>query len=211
MMSRSVVVLVLSVLGAAGSVQALVEPKSGVEYPDRVVVDTPAGPTTLVATGAGLRERTILKADVYTVVSYVQESAELGADPVAAILTLDAPKRLQMDMRRDVGQGKLESTLTKVIAANVGDLSPIAADLATFFAYFPGDARKSDRIVFQYVPGVGLTTSLNGETKGVITNVAFVTALWSVWFGRYPEDGHLARALVSGVGHEANRGDGQRR
>ena len=72
-------------------------------------------------------------------------------------------------------------------------------DLATFFAYFPDDAQESDEIVFDYVPGVGLTTRLNGQTKGVIESVAFVTALWSVWFGKHPEDDHLVRALVSRV------------
>ena len=202
-MSRFVVVLFLPALLAAGSADALVEPELGVAFPDNIVIGTPAGRTTLVATGAGLRERTILKADVYTVVSYVRASADLGSQPIAAILALNAPKRLQMDLRRDVGREKLEGTLTKVIDANVEDRAPIAGDLATFFAYFPGDARKSDRIVFEYVPGVGLTTSLNGEVKGVIENFAFVTALWSVWFGQHPEDDYLARALVSRVGRRS--------
>jgi protein-S-isoprenylcysteine O-methyltransferase Ste14 len=196
---RTGLLLVGTALYAGGSTQALVESKSGVEYPDTVVVETPAGPVTLVATGAGLREKTVLNADVYTVVSYIEDSAELGRPLAAAILTLDAPKRLQMDMRRHVGHGKLEETLTTVIHANVEDHASIARDLATFFAYFPDDAQDSDEIVFDYVPGVGLTTRLNGEKKGVIENFAFVTALWSVWFGEHPEDGSLQRALVSQV------------
>ncbi len=78
-MSRFVVVLFLTALLAVGSADALVEPESGVAFPDSIVIGTPAGPTTLVATGAGLRERTILEADVYTVVSYVRASADLGS------------------------------------------------------------------------------------------------------------------------------------
>ncbi len=196
-MTGIVAVLILPCLALAGVARAVVEPESGAEYPDSVVVETPSGPTTLVVTGVGLRERTILKADVYTIASYVDASAELGEAPVAAILALDGPKRLQLDMRRDVDRGKLEENLTRVINANAEDPAAVADDLATFFGYFPGDARKADRIVFEYVPGVGLTTRLNDEVKGVIDNFAFVTALWSVWFGRDPEDDHLARALVS--------------
>jgi hypothetical protein len=198
-MPRSLIALAMLALMAPGPATALVEPETGVEYPDSLVVVTPQGRTTLVVTGAGLRERTLLQADVYTVVSYVPARADLEPAPAAAILALDAPKRLQMDMRRNVSRGKLEGTITRVMAANVDDLAPLAADLKTFFGYFPGDARKSDRIVFDYVPGVGLTTSLNGEVRGVITDFAFVTALWSVWFGRKPEDAGLTRALVSQV------------
>lgn len=176
---------------------ALTEPKTGVEYPDSVVVVTPTGEHTLAATGAGLREKTFLKADVYTIVSYIDASAAIDTTPALAILELDAPKRLQMDIRRHVPQKKLESALTRAIAANVDDVGAVADDLAAFFAYFPGDAREGDRVVFDYLPEVGLTTCLNGEVKGVIANKAFAKALWSVWFGRSPEDDHLVRALVS--------------
>jgi hypothetical protein len=197
---RFTVLVALAILFAVASADAIVEPKSGAEYPDRIVVTTPAGRATLVATGVGLREKTFLKADVYTIVSYVDDGAALGQARAAEILSLDAPKRLQMDMRRKVGRDLLVDTLTATIYANVGDRESIAADLATFFAYFQGDAQDGDRIVFDYVPGIGLTTSLNGEVRGVIANFAFVTALWSVWFGKHPEDAQLMRDLVSRVG-----------
>jgi hypothetical protein len=198
-MSRCLFVLFLPLLLTAGAATALVEPKSGVTYPDSVVIDTPVGPATLIATGAGLREKSFLKKDVYTIVSYVHAATDLGADPVASIRTLNVPKRLQLDMRRDVGREKLEATLTKAIATNVEDLAPIAADLETFFSFFTDDARESDCVVIEYVPGIGLTTSLNGEVKGVIDSFTFVTALWSVWFGQNPQDDQLVRALVSQV------------
>jgi hypothetical protein len=189
----------LSVLMAAASADALVEPKTGHEYPDQIAVETPAGPATLVATGVGLREKTMMKVDVYTIVSYVDGAAALGAEPVPAILTLDAPKRLQMDLRRGFGRDKLVDTFVKTIAANFADQTPFAADLAVFLGYFERDAQEGDVIVFEYIPQIGLTTSLNGEVKGVIENFAFVTALWSVWFGEHPADDGLTRALVAQV------------
>jgi hypothetical protein len=194
-----IVFVLLGVLAAVPA-GAVVEPKTGTEYPDRISVETPAGPETLVATGAGLREKTVMKVDVYTIVSYVPEAATLGAAPAAAIMALDAPKRLQMDLRRGFSREKLVGAFVESIEQNYADRSAFAADLETFLAYFQRDAQKDDRIVFAYLPQVGLTTSLNGEVKGVIGNFAFVQALWSVWFGERPVDGQLARALVAQAG-----------
>jgi hypothetical protein len=104
-----------------------------------------------------------------------------------------------MDLRRGFGRDKLVDTFVKTIAANSADQTPFATDLATFLGYFERDAQEGDVILFEYVPQVGLTTSLNGETRGVIQNFAFVTALWSVWFGERPADDGLTRALVAQV------------
>lgn len=199
-MTRTTILLALFGLLATAPVAAVVEPKTGTEYPDQITIDTPAGPATLVATGAGLREKTMLKVDVYTIVSYVDGAVALGADPATTILSLDAPKRLQMDLRRGFSREKLVGAFVESIERNYADRGPFAADLEVFLAYFQRDAQTGDKIVFEYVPKVGLTTSLNGEVKGVIGNVAFVQALWSGWFGKYPVDAQLARALVSLVG-----------
>ncbi len=196
-MTRASFMIVLLGLLATTPAIALVEPKTGTEYPDQIPIETPAGPATLVATGVGLREKTMMKVDIYTIVSYVDGAADLSADPAAAILALDAPKRLQMDLRRSFGRDKLVDTFVKTIAANFDDQTPFADDLTAFLAYFEQDAQDGDVLVFDYVPQTGLTTSLNGEVKGVIQNVAFVGALWSVWFGKRPADDHLTRALVS--------------
>lgn len=178
---------------------AIVEPKTGTAYPDRVVVESSRGPVALVATGVGLREKTMLKVDIYTIVSYVDSTAVLGKTPTDALLTLDVSKRLQMDMRRDVERQKLVDVFLETIERNFAERASFAADLQTFLGYFDVDARKGDRILFDYRPQVGLTTSVNGQAKGTIDNLAFVTALWSVWFGRYPADEKLTKELVSRV------------
>jgi hypothetical protein len=197
---RTMILLVTLGMLVAASANAVVEPKTGTQYPDRIAVETPAGPAALVATGAGLREKTVMKVDVYTIVSYVDEVAVLGPTPAATILTLDAPKRLQMDLRRGFSRDKLVGAFVETIDRNYPDRAAFAADLETFLAYFQRDAQSGDKIVFDYAPQIGLTTSLNGETRGVITNFAFVTALWSVWFGEHPVDGRLMNALVSRTG-----------
>jgi hypothetical protein len=90
-----------------------------------------------------------------------------------------------------------------VIEKNHDDLSPFAADMATFLAYFDRDAQEDDRIVFEYLPGVGLVTTLNGEVLGTIENPAFTAALWTVWFGDEPADEGMREDLLSALDGEA--------
>jgi hypothetical protein len=174
---------------------AITEPKTKTEYPDQLT----AGDATLVTTGVGLREKTFAKVDVYVIVSYVAEGTDLGDDPGRGLRTADVPKRIQMDLRRGFSRKKLIDAFESVIKKNYDDRSAFAADMETFFAYFDRDAEDRDQIIFDYVPGQGLTTTLNGEVKGTIDNLAFVEALWTVWFGEKPASGGLKKDLLKAI------------
>ena len=176
---------------------AIVEPETKVEFPDEITVEVAGQAQTLRATGVGLREKTFLKVDVYVIVSYLLAGAVPGDDPGAAVRNLDVPKRIQMSLLRSFSREKLVNSFTEVIEKNYDDTSAFAADLAVFLAYFQRDAEEKDELIFDYVPGQGLTTRLNGETKGVIDNFAFVQALWTVWFGAKPASDGLKRELLS--------------
>jgi hypothetical protein len=182
---------------------AITEPESGMQYPDTVTATVAGKSVTMTATGVALREKTFLGVDVYTIVSYVDATADLGDDPAASLRTIDAARRLQMDLRRGFGRDKLVDSFSSVIEKNYDDLSPFAADMATFLAYFDRDAQEDDRIVFEYLPGVGLVTTLNGEVLGTIENPAFTTALWTVWFGDEPADEGMREDLLSALDGEA--------
>ena len=178
---------------------AITEPKTKTEYPDKVTVTVGGEEVTLVATGVGLREKTFAKVDVYSIVSYVQEGALLddqGHDAGYGLMMAEVPKRIQMDLRRGFSRKKLIDAFEGVIKKNYDDMSAFEADMATFFAYFERDAEEKDQLIFDYVPGGGLTTTLNGEVKGTIDNSAFVQALWTVWFGKKPASGGLKKDLL---------------
>lgn len=198
MRQRLALAALATVLLVAVQAAAIVEHKSGREYPDQVTVATPAGDQVLVATGTALREKTALKVDIYTIVSYVAEGADLAGDRAAAIWKLDAPKQVRMDLRRSFSRAKLIGAMHEVIDKNYPDQSAFKAELATFDAYFDRDAKSGDVIIFTYVPGQGLATSLNGQDKGVIPGHVFAEALWSVWFGAEPVTRDI-RAAVSGT------------
>ncbi len=193
-------VLCVLLLGVSSSLAGmLVEPNTGMEFPDEITVETPSAHYTLKATGVGIREKTIFKVNVYVIVSYIDSAVTLHGDLGEAIINLDAAKRLQMDLVRSFSREKLINAFREVIEKNYTDTAPFAADMDTFFAYWDRDARDKDQIIFQYLPGQGLTTSLNGEVKGVIKNFAFTEALWTVWFGEKPASDGLKRDLLAEI------------
>jgi hypothetical protein len=191
---------VLAVLLVPLAALAVVEPKSGTEYPDEITVEAGGASHALVATGVGLREKTIMKVDVYSIVSYVDEAAGLAGDKGAALLAYEGAKQIRMDLRRSFSRDKLIKAFREVIDKNYEDQSAFAEDMAGFFAYFERDAEDGDVIVFTWAPGVGLRTTLNGEEKGTIENFEFVKALWTVWFGEKPANGGLKKNLLAELG-----------
>jgi hypothetical protein len=183
------------------SAGAIVEPKTETEYPDEVTVEADGMSHSLVVTGVGLREKTMLKVDVYTIVSYVDgENLALEDDKGIALLEYDAVKQIRMDLRRSFSRDKLIKAFSSVIDKNYKDQAAFSADMETFFGYFDRDAEEGDVIIFTYVPGSGLRTTLNGEEKGTIENFEFVKALWTVWFGEKPANGGLKKAMLAALG-----------
>lgn len=188
----------LAVLAIPATALGVVEEKTGFEYPDQITVEAGGHSLVLNATGVGLREKTVMKVDIYTIVSYVAQGVTLGGkDPGEALCDLRQPKRLQMDLRRSFSREKLINAFIEVIEKNIKDTSSFAADMEEFKGYFTRDAQDKDVIVFSYDPAVGLTTTLNGEVTGVIENFDFVRALWTVWFGKEPASGGLKEDLLA--------------
>lgn len=192
MMPALVAVLLLPL-----AAQAITEPKSEVEYPDMVTTGCDGQQVELAVTGTGLREKTFMKVDVYTIVSYVQAGADLGEDKAAGLMAVRAPKQIQLNLRRSFSREKLIKALTEVIDKNYPDQSAFARELEAFKGYFTRDAQDGDVIVFDYCPASGLTVMLNGEITGILEKAPFTEALWSVWFGESCANDDLKAALLS--------------
>ena len=130
----SLIAFVMMILPLAAS--AVVEPKTKTEYPDTATIEAGGAKHELTATGVGLREKTLLKVDVYTIVSYVAAGTTLADDKGVSLLTVDAPKQLRMDLRRGFSREKLIKSFQEVIEKNYDDTSAFAAEMETFFGYF---------------------------------------------------------------------------
>lgn len=184
--------LVLAAIILPALALAITEPKTKTEYPDALTING----QDLVVTGVSLREKTFMKVDVYTIVSYVKKGAILGDDRAADIMALEEPKMIQMDLTRGFSNKKLKKAFSEVIDKNFEDQSAFAEDMSIFLGYFTEDAQKGDKLVFGYCPAEGLRVMLNDEEKGTIENVDFMKALWSVWFGKKPADKGMRQALT---------------
>ena len=127
----------------------------------------------------------------------MKKGVSLGDDKAAGLLNLDEPKMLQMDLVRGFRTKKLKNDFSDVIQNNYEDMSAFQSDMDTFLGYFTADAEEGDKLIFGYCPAEGLTTSLNGTELGVITNVEFMKALWTVWFGAEPASEDMRENLVA--------------
>lgn len=195
-----ITLLSLLVLILPPTAGAIVEPGTEKEYDDTVTLEADGASHTLNVTGIGLREKTFMKVNVYVIVSYLIEGTKLeGEDKGVALLNLDAPKMIKMDLVRGFSREKLCNAFKDVIEKNYDDMSAFQTDMDGFLAYFTADAQEGDELVFTYLPGVGLKTVLNGQDKGVIKNFDFTKALWTVWFGEKPADGGLKKDLLARI------------
>ena len=176
---------------------AMVEPKTKREYPEEVKVGPDDAAYTLKGTGVALREKTFMKVDVYVIASYISAKADIQDNKAQQVKDLDVNKRLVMDLTRGFSAEKLKKAFSEVIEKNYEDMSMFKADMDTFLAYFTKDAEEGDNLVFDYQPLIGLTTTVNGEVKGVINNFEFVKALWTVWFGDKPASKGMREDLVT--------------
>jgi hypothetical protein len=178
---------------------AIVEPGTEMEYDDTVTIEAEGASHTLTVTGIGLREKTFMKVNVYVIVSYLIEGTKLEGDQGLALLNVDAPKMIKMDLVRGFSRDKLCNAFTDVIDENYEDQSAFAKDMDDFLAYFTADAQEGDKLIFTYLPGKGLKTVVNGKEMGVITNFEFVKALWTVWFGVDPASDGLKEDLLAQI------------
>jgi len=181
------------------SVGAITEPETEREYEDTVTIESEGASHTLTVTGVGLREKYFVKVNVYVIVSYLIEGTKLEGDQGLALLNLDAPKMIQMDLVRSFSRDKLCNAFTDVIEENYEDRSAFDKEMEIFLAYFTADAQEGDQLIFTYLPGKGLKTVKNGEEMGVITNFEFVKALWTVWFGEEPASDGLKEDLLARI------------
>ena len=201
MTKNKLMILLVTLIAIPVVALGVVEEKTGVEYPNEITISAADQDLVLKVTGVGLREKTFMKIDVYTIVSYVAADAVLEGDDVGLTLcALQQPKRLQMDLRRGFSRDNLINAFVDVIEKNYEDTSAFADDMEGFKGYFTRDAQEGDMILFDYCPQKGLVTTLNGEEKGTIANAAFAEALWSVWFGEKPANDGLKKNMLAALG-----------
>lgn len=159
----------------------------------RVPAQLSEGGQALVLNGAGLRTKFVVK--VYVAALY----AGAKSQDAAALVNSNEPRRMRLQLLRDVDSKSLDAALQEGLRDNTGKqelaaLQPSAARLSALMAEI-GSAREGDVIDLDF-DARGVTISDNGRQRGRIDDPAFGRALLRVWLGDNPAQSSLKKALL---------------
>jgi hypothetical protein len=190
-MKRVLAALVLS--GLATVVQAQAVEVEGVKFEPAVQV----GGQSLQLNGAGVRTRLFFK--VYAAGLYVAQKSNSPAE----LLAQKGPRRVAIGMLRDVDADTFVGALNDGMKANLSEkqLAGFKSQIDTLNANFKavGEARKGDRINFEFSPDVGTRLIINGQPRGAaIAGEDFFEAVLRVWLGDKPVDADLKKGMLGG-------------
>jgi len=158
----------------------------------------------LVLNGAGIRYKFVVK--VYTAGLYLTHKAGTTQEVLAA----PGPKRIHIQMLREIDGNELGKLFTKGMEANaprdefvksINGVLKLSEVFATRKQLNNGDSFSVD-----YIPGVGSTLLLNGKPLMTepIKEPEFFSALLRIWLGDKPADDNLKDALL-GIKREKRR------
>jgi hypothetical protein len=145
--------------------------------------------------GAGIRYKFVVK--VYTAGLYLTTKASTTAEVLAA----PGPKRIHINMLRDIDGNELGKLFTKGMEDNapreefVKSINGVLK-LSEIFASRK-QLNNGDNFSVDYVPGLGSTVLLNGKAIGeTIKEPEFFSAMLRIWLGDKPADSALKEALL---------------
>lgn len=154
--------------------------------------------------GAGVRYKFVVK--VYTAGLYLTHKASTTAEVLAA----PGPKRVHIQMLRDLDGNELGKLFTKGMEANAPREEFVKCingvlKLSEVFASRK-QLNSGDNFSVDYLPGVGSTLMVNGKQMLAepIKEPEFFSALLRIWLGDKPADDSLKEALL-GVKKERRR------
>jgi hypothetical protein len=184
-MKRFWVVILLILLCAAS--HALSAEIGGVNLPDSLM----AGTDKLTLNGAGLRKKFVVK--VYAGGLYLLQKSNDAAKIIAA----DEPMAIRLHFIHDsVSADKLIGAWNDGFANAGGNTGSLKAQIDRFNAFFKQDAKKGDVYDLMYLPGKGVSVSMNAKTVGTVEGLEFKKALFGIWLSEKPADKDLKNGML---------------
>ena len=183
MMLGVCVVTVLS-LGARSAAAAEI---SGIKLPDQVTVEG----KTLKLNGAGLRQATFLKFNVYAAGLYLENSSRDGE----AIANSDQPKSIEMVFMREVSAKQMAEAFQEGFEKNcVADCAKLKPDIGKLQGLMK-DMKKGDAMAFHFLPDK-VEVMIRGQKAGSIGDKGFGQQLIRCWIGKNPPNAGLKEGLL---------------
>ena len=172
---------------------------AGVKYEPSADV----GGAKLQLNGAGIRYKAVFK--VYTAGLYLSTKANTPD----AVMAATGPKRLHVQMLREIDGNELGKLFTKGMEQNASRDEFMKSINGVIRMGEVFSSRKSlasgENFWVDYIPGTGSTVWLNGKQMGEpIKEPEFFSALLRIWLGKSPADEQLKDALL-GVTKKSGR------
>ena len=164
---------------------------AGVKFDDK----TRVGNSELLANGAGLRKKLVIK--VYVVALYLPEKR----GDAEAVLAAKGAKRLSISLLRDLSARQFVDALEEGMANNhsEAEMNGLKDRLKQFSDTLLaiGEAKSGTTVVIDWLPETGTRLSVNGQVKGKdIAGEDFYRALLKIWLGNKPAQEDLKQALL---------------
>ncbi len=164
---------------------------AGVKFDDK----TRVGNSELLANGAGLRKKLVIK--VYVVALYLPEKR----GDAEAVLAAKGAKRLSISLLRDLSARQFVDALEEGMANNhsEAEMNGLKDRLKQFSDTLLaiGEAKSGTTVVIDWLPETGTRLSVNGQVKGKdIAGEDFYKALLKIWLGNKPVQEDLKQALL---------------
>jgi hypothetical protein len=162
---------------------------SGVKLPDQVSV---AG-KSLKLNGAGLRQATILKVNVYVAGLYLEKPSGDGE----AIANSDQAKNIDMVFMRDVSAKQMAEAFgegfDKNCVAGCTELKPHLSKLQGLLK----EMKKGETMSVRFLAD-GVELMIRGQKAGSVGDKAFSHQLIRCWIGKNPPNSGLKEGLLGG-------------
>jgi hypothetical protein len=175
-----------TVLVLAAAIHLVGASLAGVTLPD----STQVGSKTLVLNGMGLRTRYGI-AKVYVAGLYLEQKSS-DAD---AILKADAPRRVVMQLLRDLERDQMVDAFTESFKNNSPNAAALKADIDKMLGAFE-PVKTGEQMVFTYLPGTGTTLTIKNTDKVTIPGPAFGQAMFACWLGPKPPSADLKNGML---------------
>jgi hypothetical protein len=170
--------------------------EGGVTFEPTITVSFEGDEHALRCTGTALRKKFFFK--VYAAAAYLDEGTEAGDDPGATYVSADAPKRIHLQMLRDVDSEKIVSSIDEAFEkCATTPLAEIESERVAFReAFSMPKLLKGQDIRFTWIPGAGLQITVDHEMLDTISSPAFAKSFFEIYFGPEPVDDGIKKGLL---------------
>jgi hypothetical protein len=146
-------------------------------------------------TGEGIRFKKVafINVKVYDITSYAKELP--ASTDKAAMISLDADKKLAWRMLRSVDSEKIRNALREGFAKN-GYTDKAKID--QFIAPFQNELKDGSYVTIAYDAASKKTTVFVSGGKAVVEGADFMKATWSLWFGNIDQP-DLSQKLIDNL------------